>query len=96
MMKRFSKHANCTLCLIQETSYEEFNTWCVNVIYLKQDKEWRYFQGAEKLYAVHKYNGLVHITWNEIIYTGEQFEEWDELSQIEFAHCTNIVKGWQF
>ena len=96
MIKRFRKHERVTLCLIQETGYQEFNTWCVNAIYLKQDKHWRHFQDGDKLYSVHKETNMVQILWSEIIYTGEQFEEWNELERFEFAQCTNIVKGWQF
>ena len=96
MIKRFSKHQHVTLCLIQRTGHEEFNTWCVNATYLKQDKENRYFSDGEKLYKINKENNTVQILWSEIIYTGEQFEEWDEIERFEFAHCTNIVNGWQW
>lgn len=99
MIKRFEKRGRYTLCLIQGNEWNDINTWCVNALYLKQDKEWRYFTTPDKLYKINKNNNMVHILWTEIVYEGENdcsFNEWDEIECFDFAHCTNIVKGWQF
>lgn len=95
MIKRFEKNKPYTLCLIQETGYKEFNTWCANVTYISRISDILEFRSGDTVYTVDLSNKLCTITNYDLVYD-EIFDEPAELERYDFCHVTNIVKGWQF
>lgn len=94
MIKRFYKNKPYTLCLIKEINQDDFDTWCVNVIYHSRIGNILEFHGTGEVYTVDTEFHLVTRTYDEFIYDEEGNPTYIE--SYDFSHYTNIVQGWQY